>query len=109
MFYDSMIAKVINYGKDRIEAISRMQKALSECYIGEVINNIEFLESIFHNPNFIAARSHTTWDSSGTRERLHTIALKRSFTRIWGSSRRFTSKVEKKWSGYARFYNPVIT
>ncbi|WP_425384257.1 biotin carboxylase N-terminal domain-containing protein [Wolbachia endosymbiont (group B) of Eupithecia inturbata] len=59
MFYDSMIAKVITYGKDRIEAISRMQKALSECYIGEVINNIEFLESIFHNPNFIAAKLHT--------------------------------------------------
>ncbi|AGJ98748.1 Propionyl-CoA carboxylase, alpha subunit [Wolbachia endosymbiont of Drosophila simulans wNo] len=59
MFYDSMIAKVITYGKDRIEAISRMQKALSECYIGEVINNIEFLESIFHNLNFIAAKLHT--------------------------------------------------
>lgn len=59
MFYDSMIAKVITYGKDRIEAISRMQKALSECYIGEVTNNIEFLESIFHNPNFIAAKLHT--------------------------------------------------
>ncbi|WP_353279674.1 biotin carboxylase N-terminal domain-containing protein [Wolbachia endosymbiont (group B) of Xanthorhoe designata] len=59
MFYDSMIAKVITYGKDRIEAISRMQKALSKCYIGEVINNIEFLESIFHNPNFIAAKLHT--------------------------------------------------
>lgn len=59
MFYDSMIAKIITYGKDRIEVISRMQKALSECYIGEVINNIEFLESIFHNPNFIAANLHT--------------------------------------------------
>ncbi|UIP92227.1 ATP-grasp domain-containing protein [Wolbachia endosymbiont of Anopheles demeilloni] len=59
IFYDSMIAKIITYGKDRIEAISRMQKALSECYIGEVINNIEFLESIFHNPNFIAAKLHT--------------------------------------------------
>ncbi|NUY39182.1 ATP-grasp domain-containing protein [Wolbachia endosymbiont of Litomosoides brasiliensis] len=59
MFYDSMIAKVITYGKDRIEAISRMQKALSECYIGGVTSNIEFLESIFHHPNFIAAKLHT--------------------------------------------------
>ncbi|WP_341816862.1 acetyl-CoA carboxylase biotin carboxylase subunit [Wolbachia endosymbiont (group A) of Agelastica alni] len=58
-FYDSMIAKVITYGKDRIEAISRMQKALSECYIEGVTNNIEFLESIFHHPNFIAAKLHT--------------------------------------------------
>ncbi|BET34089.1 biotin carboxylase N-terminal domain-containing protein [Wolbachia pipientis] len=59
MFYDSMIAKIITYGKDRIEAISRMQKALSKCYIEGVTNNIEFLESIFHNPNFIAAKLHT--------------------------------------------------
>nr|CAH7769146.1 unnamed protein product [Callosobruchus chinensis] len=59
MFYDSMIAKVITYGQDRIEAISKMQKALSECYIGEVTNNIEFLESIFHHPNFVAAKLHT--------------------------------------------------
>ncbi|WP_264707777.1 acetyl-CoA carboxylase biotin carboxylase subunit [Wolbachia endosymbiont (group B) of Agriphila straminella] len=59
MFYDSMIAKIITYGKDRIEAISRMQKALSECYIEGVTNNIEFIESIFHHPNFIAAKLHT--------------------------------------------------
>ncbi|MDR0288882.1 MAG: ATP-grasp domain-containing protein [Rickettsiales bacterium] len=59
MFYDSMIAKVVTYGKDRIEAISRMQKALSGCYIGGVTNNIEFLESIFHHPNFVAAKLHT--------------------------------------------------
>ncbi|WP_250295776.1 acetyl-CoA carboxylase biotin carboxylase subunit [Wolbachia endosymbiont of Oedothorax gibbosus] len=58
-FYDSMIAKVITYGKDRTEAISRMQKALSECYIEGVTNNIEFLESIFHHPNFVAAKLHT--------------------------------------------------
>ncbi|MDG7056523.1 MAG: ATP-grasp domain-containing protein [Wolbachia endosymbiont of Meromenopon meropis] len=58
-FYDSMIAKVITYGKDRIEAISRMQKALSEYYINGVTNNIEFLESIFHHPSFIAAKLHT--------------------------------------------------
>lgn len=58
-FYDSMIAKVITYGKDRVEAISKMQKALSECYIEGVTNNIEFLESIFHHPNFIAAKLHT--------------------------------------------------
>lgn len=58
-FYDSMIAKIITRGQDRIEAISRMQKALSECYIDGVINNIEFLESIFHHPNFIAGKINT--------------------------------------------------
>ncbi|WFW29885.1 MAG: ATP-grasp domain-containing protein [Wolbachia endosymbiont of Menacanthus eurysternus] len=59
VLYDSMIVKVITYGKDRIEAISRMQKALSECYIVGVINNIDFLESIFYHPNFVAAKLNT--------------------------------------------------
>ena len=59
MFYDSMIAKVITYGQDRMEAIRKMQKALSECYIDGVTNNIEFLESIFHHPDFIAAKLYT--------------------------------------------------
>lgn len=36
-----------------------MQKALSECYIRGVTNNIKFLESIFHHPNFVAAKLHT--------------------------------------------------
>ncbi|MDN5247526.1 MAG: biotin carboxylase N-terminal domain-containing protein [Wolbachia endosymbiont of Tyrophagus putrescentiae] len=59
MFYDSMVAKVITHGQDRIEAIKKMQKALSECYIGGITNNIEFLESIFHHPDFIAGKLHT--------------------------------------------------
>jgi propionyl-CoA carboxylase alpha chain len=63
VFYDSMIAKVISYGQDRIEAISRMQKALSECYVGGIINNIDFLESIFHHPSFIAGELNTRFIS----------------------------------------------
>lgn len=59
IFYDSMIAKVITYGQDRLKAISRMQKALSQFYIGGVTNNIEFLESIFHHPSFIAGNLNT--------------------------------------------------
>ena len=63
IFYDSMIAKVITYGQDRIEAIHRMQKALSEYYIGGIANNIEFLESIFHHTSFIAGDIHTKFVS----------------------------------------------
>ena len=33
MFYDPMICKLITYGKDRNEAISRMEKALDEYII----------------------------------------------------------------------------
>lgn len=59
MFYDPMIAKIVTYGKDRMETISYMQQALSESYVGGTANNIDFLESIFHHPAFIAAKLHT--------------------------------------------------
>ncbi len=59
MFYDPMLAKLIVHGNSRLEAIGRMQKALSEFYIEGIENNIEFLESIFHHQDFIAADIHT--------------------------------------------------
>ena len=48
-FYDSMLAKVIVYGKDRQEAIAKMQRCLHEFVIEGVETNIEFLEEILNN------------------------------------------------------------
>jgi acetyl-CoA carboxylase biotin carboxylase subunit len=42
-FYDSMIAKVIAYGRDRNEAICKMKRALAEFAIGGVDTNTDFL------------------------------------------------------------------
>lgn len=42
-YYDSMIAKVIAYGRDREEAICKMRRALMEFAIGGVDTNIDFL------------------------------------------------------------------
>ena len=41
-FYDSMIAKLITYGKDREEAIIKMRRSLGEFAIGGVNTNIDF-------------------------------------------------------------------
>ena len=41
-FYDSMIAKLITYGKDREEAIIKMKRSLGEFAIGGVNTNIDF-------------------------------------------------------------------
>lgn len=51
--YDSMIGKVIVWGKDRNEAISRMKRALDEMVIMGVRTNIEFQKAILNNENFI--------------------------------------------------------
>lgn len=52
MFYDAMVAKLITYGKDRNEAIDRMQVALSEYVIGGISHNISFLQAIFEHDRF---------------------------------------------------------
>ena len=51
--YDSMIAKVIVHGKNREESIAKMKSALREFVIEGIDTNIEFLDKILSNENFI--------------------------------------------------------
>lgn len=51
--YDSMIGKLIAYGRDRDEAMSRMRRALSELLIEGIDTNIDFLIEILNNDKFI--------------------------------------------------------
>lgn len=51
--YDSMIAKLIVWGKDRNEAISRMNRALDEMVITGISTNIEFQKQILNSENFL--------------------------------------------------------
>lgn len=51
--YDSMIGKLIVYGKDRDEAIARMHRALSEFTITGIRTTIPFHLKMMKNPDFI--------------------------------------------------------
>jgi len=51
-YYDSMIAKLITWGKDRREAMERMSRALSEYMITGVKSTIPFEQAILQDPNF---------------------------------------------------------
>jgi acetyl-CoA carboxylase, biotin carboxylase subunit len=51
-YYDSMIGKLITYGKDRREAMDRMSRALSEYMITGVKTTIPFQQAILQDPNF---------------------------------------------------------
>lgn len=59
--YDSMIAKIIAFGKTRNEAISKMKRALEETVIEGVDTNIDFLFEIIKNPNFIRGKFDTSF------------------------------------------------
>jgi propionyl-CoA carboxylase alpha chain len=61
MFYDPMIAKLITYGDDRIQAIDRMVEALDNYYIRGVNHNISFLNALMVHPRFIEGRLTTNF------------------------------------------------
>jgi acetyl-CoA carboxylase biotin carboxylase subunit len=50
--YDSMIGKLITYGKDRREAMDKMSRALGEYMITGVKTTISFQQAILQDPNF---------------------------------------------------------
>lgn len=52
-YYDSMIAKLIAHGKDRSEAIERMERALDEFVVEGVHTTIPFHQFMMKNSQFI--------------------------------------------------------
>lgn len=60
-YYDSMIAKVITYGKTRSEAIAKMYRALYEFVIEGVETNIDFQEDILFNNKYLKGEFDTSF------------------------------------------------
>ncbi len=53
-YYDSMIAKVIVHGETRLEALMKMQRALSEFVTEGITTNVEFQMDLISHPNVVA-------------------------------------------------------
>lgn len=58
-FYDSMIAKLIVYGKDRNEAIQKLIMALDESHIAGLVTNNLFLKEILESDHFSKSQTFT--------------------------------------------------
>lgn len=58
-FYDSMIAKIIVHGDNRLEAIRKMRCALEEMIVGGIETNDKFQYLILFHPEFIKGRYDT--------------------------------------------------
>lgn len=61
IYYDPLIAKLIVYGSDRTEAISRAKRALEEYRIAGVDTTIGFHRSILDNENFVKGNLSTSF------------------------------------------------
>jgi acetyl-CoA carboxylase biotin carboxylase subunit len=51
--YDSLVAKLIVYGKDRSEAIAKLRRALDEFVIEGIKTTIPFHKKVLNDPDFI--------------------------------------------------------
>jgi len=59
MFYDSMIAKLIVHGRDRLDAIAKMREALNGFVIRGINSNIPFQAALLAHPKFVAGDFNT--------------------------------------------------
>jgi acetyl-CoA carboxylase, biotin carboxylase subunit len=59
LFYDSLLAKLICWGQDRAEAISRLRRALDEFTISGVRTTIPFHQWLVRHPDFLQGRFST--------------------------------------------------
>ncbi len=59
--YDSLLGKIITWGKDREESVRRMQRALQETLIVGVKTTIPFQIAMFHDPDFLSGNFSTRY------------------------------------------------
>jgi acetyl-CoA carboxylase biotin carboxylase subunit len=58
-FYDSLLGKLVTHGRDRDEAIGRMQRALDEMVVEGIQTTIPFHQKVLRHPEFLAGRTST--------------------------------------------------
>jgi acetyl-CoA carboxylase biotin carboxylase subunit len=66
--YDSLLAKLLVHGRDRDEAIARMQRALGEMLIQGVQTTIPFHQKVLRHPDFLAGKTSTRFLERLTQE-----------------------------------------
>jgi acetyl-CoA carboxylase biotin carboxylase subunit len=57
--YDPLLAKLIGYGSDREQAISRLRRALSEYFVGGIKTNLSLFRRILDDADFLSAKLDT--------------------------------------------------
>lgn len=60
-YYDSLIMKLIAYGRTRAEAVERMQRAFDETVIDGIKTTIPLYKKIFEHPLFLSGRYSVKW------------------------------------------------
>jgi acetyl-CoA carboxylase biotin carboxylase subunit len=67
-YYDSMIAKLIVYGKDRVECIARLDRALKEYVIDGIKTTLPLHQHLLKNSDILAGKYDIHWLEKNLRE-----------------------------------------
>jgi acetyl-CoA carboxylase biotin carboxylase subunit len=67
-YYDSLVAKLITFGKNRLEAIQRMRRALSMFVVEGIHTTIPLHEKILINEDFVGGNFDTSFLSKFDKE-----------------------------------------
>lgn len=68
-YYDSMIGKLIVFGKNREECLSRMRRAIAETVVEGVKTTLPLHQWIFNQPEFISGEYNIHWLEKKLAER----------------------------------------
>lgn len=60
-YYDSMIAKIIAYGKTRTDAVRLLARAVDDCVLLGVNSNKQFLVNLLRHPELVAGHTNTAF------------------------------------------------
>ena len=60
-YYDSLAGKLIVHGRDRAEALSRMNRCLGEIVVGGIDTTIPLFQELMLQPDIIAGDYHIHW------------------------------------------------
>ena len=86
IYYDPMISKLVTYGKDRAEAMARMETALDSYVIRGVTHNASLLQEILKHPKFIEGDITTNFLYEHYPDGFHGKQLTRYFNILSGIS-----------------------
>tara|TARA_B100001248_G_C27399436_1_gene468778 strand:- start:3431 stop:4900 length:1470 start_codon:yes stop_codon:yes gene_type:complete len=103
-YYDSMIAKLIVWGKDRKQARSKMLQVLSNSVVFGIHTNIPYLKAILQHPEFIDASMTTSFIGKyfpeGLERREYSEEEKQVFATLYfqASKSRVLAREQNPWS-----------
>ncbi len=96
-YYDSLIAKVAAHGRDRSEAVERMQVALTEMVVDGVKTTVPIHQAIIEDKKFLRGNYHAQFlDEMLTRWRPHATASLEEIAMIFLAVRRAASSAGAK-------------